>query len=240
MDYTPEYASSPLRGVEVGRPWDLLEVIRRYAHSDHILVDVGSGPAKKIIPLAEDVAQIYGIEPNTGVRAAGMVNIEQAGLSNVVILDGMDERIPLPDDFADIVTCMIAPSDAYEMRRILKPGGYAILEKLGERDKWNIVTAFGDDEYGPRAQIGVLQKGQRQRRYEEEFGELFSEVTVQDGLWTTYYTREGLEMIFEQVPMIRDFDRVRDAAILDSIEEQFSTPEGIETKQHRVLVIAKK
>ena len=240
MPYDSRYELDLLRGTEEPRPWNLIEIIEKYARKTDILLDIGCGTAFKLIQLADKVAKIYGIEPNKEMRIKAEENIGKERVSNIVLIEGKSERIPFESNYFDIVTCMVAPHITAEVHRILKPNGYAILEKIGDRDKWNFKQEFGSDDKGYRGQFSDLPDGERERIYEKEFGELFSEVSVQNGFWRTYYTMSGLVLLLEQTPAIRGYDTKNDIEILDKIKRKYSTARGIETTQNRILIIARK
>jgi len=238
MPYDQRYEIQSLRGIEVNRPWDLPKVIKRYIRKTDSLLDIGCGTAYKLLGLAGEVGQIYGLEPNANMRSKALQNIKESN-SGIILVAGIAEQLPFKDNSFDIVTCMVAPHKTSEVRRVLRPGGYAILEKIDVRDKFNLKEEFGFDEEGPRGMFSEMQPGQRAKEYEVEFS-TFSEAVVTQGFWTTYYTLEGLALILEQTPMIRNFDRIRDQGALERIQQTHSTPHGIETTQNRILIVAKK
>lgn len=238
--YTGDYESTLVRGDEDPRPWDIIEVVRGYTKTGDVLLDIGCGTAHKLVQLGHDVAEIYGLEPNPEMRARAGKNIREANLTNTYLVDGRADNIAFEDGFFDIVTCMVAPHDTYEVYRVLRPGGYAVLEKLGDRDKWNIKDVFGDDELGPRGQFAHLREGQRVEIYQDQFGRFFSDVSITSGSWKTYYSTEGLALLLQQTPTVRGFDRERDAEALEEIQRRFTTPRGIETQQDRILICARK
>lgn len=240
MPYDQRYESDLLRGREEPRPWALLEVIRRYTKKTDTLLDIGCGTAFKLVQLADDVGKIYGLEPNKEMRVKAEENISKAGVSNIVLVNGQAEEIPFEANYFDIVTCMVAPHTTAEVYRVLKPNGYAILEKIGDRDKWNFKDEFDSDETGLRGQFSNLSAGEIVRIYEREFGELFSDVSVQNGFWKTYYSMAGLLLLLEQTPTIRGFNREKDGEALQRIQDKYTTSNGIETTQNRILIVARK
>jgi len=240
MEYSPKYESDLLRGTEQSRPWDIIEEIRKYTRRDDILLDIGCGTATKLVKLGHDVKKIFGLEPGPTMRERAKENVRKNGLKNVVFVNGSAESIPFPDNSFDVVTCMLAPHDTYEVHRVLKPGRYAIIEKIGDRDKWNLKELFGEDEIGCRGQLAHLKEGQRVAIYQEQFGRIFSEVSINIGTWKTYYSPEDLVMLLEHTPMIRGFDRQKDVEILKKIQERHMTEKGIETQQNRLLICARK
>lgn len=191
MPYDQRYESDLLRGVEEPRPWDSLEVIRKYTKKFDILLDIGCGTAFKSVQLADNVGKIYGLEPNGKMRTKAEKNIRESGVSNIILVDGHAEELPFGDNYFDVVTCMVAPHDTSEVYRVLKPNGCAVLEKIGDRDKWNFKQEFGSDANGLRGQFSNLEEGKRAGNYEREFRELFSDVSVQNSFWKTYYSIGG-------------------------------------------------
>lgn len=240
MPYDQRYELDLLRGTEEPRPWDLLKVIREYTKKSDVLLDIGCGTAFKLIHLAGKVGKIYGLEPNEKMRAKAEENIRLKNISNIDLVNGHANEIPFKDNYFDVVTCMVAPHDTAEVYRVLKPSRYAILEKIGESDKLNFKKEFGFDKDGCRGQFSYLLRGEMAKIYKREFGELFSEVFVREGFWKTYYSMEGLLLLLEQTPTIRSFNRKHDEKALHEIQIKYSTSRGIETTQHRILIIAKK
>jgi SAM-dependent methyltransferase len=240
MPYDQRYESDLLRGVEELRPWDLFQIIRKHTKKSDALLDIGCGTAAKLVKLAGDADKLYGLEPNEKMRKKAEENIKNAGISNITLVGGQAEKVPFADNYFDLVTCMVAPHDTAEVHRVLKPGGWAIVEKIGDREKWNLKQEFGSDEKGPRGQFSDMAEGERARIYEAEFNKLFSEVKVQSGSWKTYLTMKGLILLLEQTGTVRDFNKEADAEVLRRIQDKYSTPQGIETMQNRILIVAQK
>ena len=240
MPYDQKYESDLLRGIEESPPWNLLNVIRTYAKEFDLLLDIGCGTAFKLIQLADSLEKIYGLEPNEQMRIKAEENIRRANVLNMIVINGVAEKIPFEDNYFDIVTCMVAPHDTSEVYRVLKPDGCTILEKIGDRDKRNFKQEFDSDKTGPRGQFAHLKEGERARHYEEEFKKLFSEVSIQNGSWKTYYSMEGLLLLLEQTPTIRSFDKEADGDAFQRIQKKYATVRGLETTQNRILIIARK
>lgn len=128
--------------------YDLVAELNFGANS--LAVDVGSGEGQHAIELAKRFGlQVVGIEPLDRhieiARRAAKAEVSVAG--RVRFRRGAAERIPLEDACADLVWCrdvlsLVVDVRAVfeETRRILKPGGYAVVysmcvtEELGERD----------------------------------------------------------------------------------------------------------
>lgn len=242
MPYTESYEIEILRGINETRPWDLISEISKVFQSQHKLLDIGCGTATKLIQLASvtNYQRIIGVEPNERMRCKAEENIRFSNLDNISVINGLAESLPFEDQAFDIVTAMVAPHDTSEVHRVLKPGGHAIIEKIGDRDKWNLKVLFGQDGNGLRGQFCDYDEGEREIEFEEEFSRLFTEVSTKNGFWKTYYSVEGLILLLEQTPTIRSFDREKDYRVVEKIAEIFMTEKGILTTQNRILVTAKK
>ncbi|GAA2832482.1 class I SAM-dependent methyltransferase [Crossiella cryophila] len=238
MGYTEAYESDLIRGDQDPLPWRLRAEITALALGTDRLLDIGCGTMFKTLALAPLVRQVVGVEPNPRMLAQAHTNITASAVGNAVVVAGRAEQLPFPDSSFDLVTVMLAPHDTSEISRVLRPGGRAVLEKIGDRDKWNFKTEFGADDHGPRGQFADLDQGQRAREYEDEFAGLFDRVEVREGFWATYYSRTGLELLLEQTSAIRGFDPVADKAVLDRICQEWTTHRGIKTIQNRMLIQA--
>ncbi|NUJ97608.1 class I SAM-dependent methyltransferase [Candidatus Gracilibacteria bacterium] len=234
------YESNLIRGIDETRPWDLLEVIRRYCKKTDTLLDIGCGTAFKTIQIADCVKAISGIEPNKKMRQKAIENIENSDIGNITITDGKAEEIPFDDNSFDIVTCMVAPHVTKEVHRILKKGGYAILEKIGDRDKFDLKKEFDTSGEALRGQFCEFGPGERLKKYEEEFRKLFSLVSTSNGFWNTFYSIEGIKILLEQTPSIKDYNEERDSGALESVQKKYMTDKGIKLTQNRHLIIAQK
>ncbi len=240
MAYTADYELGLLRGFEEPRPWDLSAQVMARLSPDATLLDVGCGTAIKLRPLVPQTSFTVGCEPNSNMLARAREHRAEWGAHNLYLTYGTAEALPFRDGVFSVATSMLAVHDAAELSRVLKVGGVAIVEKIGERDKLNLKEMFGSDELGPRGFLSGLNGGSRSELLRLEFEAAFSEVAITSGVWRTFYSLEGFAQLCEQVSLVRGFDRVRDARILSAIEERFSTPQGIVTEQHRLLIIARK
>jgi len=243
MAYHPDFDSPLIRGVDIDRrPWDLQTEILGTVHPYDNLLDIGCGTAVKLIPIAEAVRSAVGLEPNADMRSRAVEHVAQAALTNVRIVEGTGEELSYGDSSFDVVTCMMAPHVASEVHRVLKPGGVAILEKLGEQDKSVIKACFPPDESGKRGLLVDLQPNEQAVAYQAEFEEaLFSRVEVRSGFWSTLLTPEGLDLLLAQTPTVRDFDPIKDQASVQRIKERCVTADGlIKMTQHRLLITAMK
>lgn len=240
MPYDENYESALIRGDEEPRAWDLIAEIARYAKPTDILLDVGCGTAFKTLRLADKVNRIAGLDPNPRMLAQARRNIRMANVSNMQLFEGTSERMPFPDSHFDLVTCIMAHQSLQEFHRVLKPGGRVISEQFGEQDKRGIANYFGSDEQGPRGIFARYGKGELIEEHRRTYESLFVDVSIRVGRWNSYLTYEGLVDLLEQVPLVRNFDSVRDELYLNRLKEELMTSRGIPVSHDRVLITARK
>ena len=117
---------------------------------DSQAVDVGSGEGRHTVQLARRFGfHVVGVEPlERHLEIARQAADAERGIAELVrFVAGTAERIPLADAWADVVWCrdvlplvLDVPLVFEEIRRVLKPGGYAVVysmcvtDALGERE----------------------------------------------------------------------------------------------------------
>ncbi len=142
-----------------GYPPELVELLRRECALTpaSIVADIGSGTGILARLLCESAQEVYGVEPNQAMRAAGEAYL--SGAKNFVSVDGTAENTTLPSASVDLITAGQAfhwfrPDDARrEFMRILQPDGFTAIiwndrrltgSKLA-KDFEVLVGAFGTD-----------------------------------------------------------------------------------------------
>jgi SAM-dependent methyltransferase len=96
-----------------------------------VVADIGAGTGMLALPFLRLGCRVYGVEPNREMRLAGQRLL--ADQPNYIALDGSAEDTGLPTACADFVTAgqafhwFDAHRAGIELRRILRPGGWAVL-----------------------------------------------------------------------------------------------------------------
>ena len=235
--YPALYSTATLRGDQDERPWDLQAEILRFLDKDSILLDVGCGPATKLVGLAPFLSQIFAVDPSPDMRLEAERNFALLEVNNGVVLDGEWAQLPIRSESISVVTSMLAGFVVEEVVRVLKPGGTFILETIGPRDQVELKTNFGSDEHGPRGQYLQFTESDFLAFLEGTLRPYFLDVKLRTGFWDTYHSVEGLQLLLSATPIVRDFDIVRDKEAFLQTVQQNMTSRGIKTTQNRVLVI---
>jgi len=100
------------------------------------VLDIGCGPGRVLVPLAEQGIEITGLDTDVDVIAALASSVEH--IPNAHTRIGSAERLPFDDNSFDTVLCFstlcIVPNPETALReitRVLKPSGSAIIELHG-------------------------------------------------------------------------------------------------------------
>lgn len=108
-------------------PWISL-VTDRFNLKGKEVVDNGCGTGRSVVALAPHAKHVFGVEPEAGMRAIAQERIKELGLSNVTVLEGSGESLPLPDSSADAFTSFTAGLQSFsEAARVLRRPGLIVL-----------------------------------------------------------------------------------------------------------------
>ncbi len=114
-----------------------IEALRRYPGPapGWAIVDVGSGTGLSADLFLRHSYEVHAVEPNAAMRQAAERRLgHYAGFHSV---DGRAEATTLPDASADAIVCASAfhwfdgDSARAEFRRVLRPGGFAVVMRNG-------------------------------------------------------------------------------------------------------------
>lgn len=112
-----EFSSFPYRP----DPIDVLA--ERFELQGRSVVDVGAGTGRSTLKLAGYAASVVGVEPEVAMIDIAKRRVDEAGVSNVELLRGTREEIPLADASADVVIAVTAGLEVAEAQRVVRRGG---------------------------------------------------------------------------------------------------------------------
>jgi SAM-dependent methyltransferase len=102
-------------------------------HEGERVLDLGSGGGIDVLLSAKRVGptgRVFGLDMTDEMLALAQRNIVEAGATNVELLKGHIEQVPLPADSVDVIisNCVVnlaadKPAVFAEIARVLKPGG---------------------------------------------------------------------------------------------------------------------
>jgi ubiquinone/menaquinone biosynthesis C-methylase UbiE len=182
---------------------------------------------------------VAGVDFSRNAISRAIVNTSLQGVTNVELRLANARSIPYPDESFDLVYCRRGPATydlrtARETHRVLKHGGQFIEEEIGEKDKLNWKHIFGRGQnYHSRSPC------RRKRKLLARAG--FDKTRVKEfEAFEFYRSIKDVVMKLEVTPIIPNFSKARDRKHLSNLEEKCTTPKGIKTNTHRVIVVATK
>jgi SAM-dependent methyltransferase len=112
--------------------WEDESLLEMADFKDKIVIDVGAGTGRLAFTVAPLASTVYAVEPVANLRRYLWEKRDELGFDHVFPLDGSITRIPLPNDFVDIVMAGHVfgehPREEYdEMRRVVRDGGMILL-----------------------------------------------------------------------------------------------------------------
>jgi len=112
--------------------WDDQELLSLTDFSDRIIADIGAGTGRLAFTVAPKVKRVYCVEPIRNLRDYMVEKTKKLKINNIHIVDGLIEKIPFKDNFADITMAGHVFGDhpeqeLAELERITKKKGMIIL-----------------------------------------------------------------------------------------------------------------
>jgi SAM-dependent methyltransferase len=217
-------------------PWDFLEVVSRYLRPGDSVLDIGTGGGERLLSLARQFHTAIGVDPDPAMVHIAREHGRQ--FSHVSFLSMGAEQLDLDDSLFDVVLTRHAPTYVPELHRVTKPSGLFICQGIGGRNMGNIREAF---ETGSGS------------RYEEDGRTVIADLAARG--WhilatasydVRYWVKDLPSLMFwfkaiagaNEVPA--DFSVPRHADVINSLIAQFASDRGLETNEHRTLLIARK
>jgi len=121
--------------------------------TDWTVADFGCGTGRLAADLAANVKQVIGIDNSPAMLEAAAA--QTAGLGNVELKQGQLTDVPLKDASCDAVLCVLVltylddPAAVLaEMRRVLRPGGQAVVVDLMLHDRDDFRRSLGQRSMG--------------------------------------------------------------------------------------------
>ncbi len=226
-------------------PWDYLQVVRRYLTPSSYVLDIGTGGGEKFLDLASYFGRGIGIDRRPERIQVALENRPPSHAQNVSFEVMRAQDLKFADGAFDVVLNRHASIFYEEVVRVLKPGGYFITQQVGGRNAQNVFDVF---DWGSNRE--------HWRRFFAERGmvfydvaalvELFSnvgfDILVRDEYDVRYYFQdvESLILWLKWSPLPEDLDPNRHNAQVTKLIDQYWRPRGIETNEHRDLLVARK
>lgn len=239
-------AVAPRRGWDFSRvrhqvgpvPWDYMQVAARYLSPLHRVLDVGTGGGERFLALADCYGSGIGIDADPAMVAVAEENLPEDLACRIKFLPMDAAELEFPDGAFDVVLNRHSVVCVGEVARVLRPGGVFITQQVGAHNTANICALFGCGPGGrydrlPEQEIGAWVDGFAGRGFVQR---CWAEYDVP----YLFLDVESLLFWLMAIPMPEDFDLDTHWPQVDHILTEFRTPRGIETNEHRELLIVQK
>jgi SAM-dependent methyltransferase len=200
--------SAVLASLGCGNPTAVAEL-----HEGETVLDLGSGGGIDVLLSAKRVGptgKAYGLDMTEEMLALARRNAAEAGATNVELLKGQIEAIPLPAQTVDVVisNCVInlstdKPATFAETFRVLKPGGRIGITDVVAEDRLS-----PEDRAERGAWVGCIAGALSKTEYEAELATAgFTGISVS----LTHQVGDGLQSAI--IKATRPTDATADAAV---------------------------
>jgi len=229
---------SSVRDARDPTPWEYSDVARRYLRPSSRVLDIGTGGGERFIALAPDFGSGMGIDASPTMIRTARENVPPSMAGKISFKVMRAEALAFPDASFDAVLNRHAPVYVEEIVRVLRPEGVFITQQVGMRNTENICSLFGCGPGGSYA----WDPSQSVDRLAEVFHRSGCAVVARAEYNVRYYFRDVESLIFwlKAVPIPEDFDIERYWRQVHEIVIAYHTPRGIETNEHRELLIVRK
>jgi SAM-dependent methyltransferase len=219
-------------------PWNYVDVVKQYLKPTDRVLDIGTGGGEIFLSLAPYFGEGVGIDDDAAMIKTAQRNQSNLSIDNVSLMrmDGKDLQYN-PEEF-DVVLSRHVWVHTSEVVRVLRPGGYFIMQAVGIRSSQNFREAFGwvwspDSEYHQSA-ADVAEQFRSHSCHIIALGEYDVPYWFQDMesfifwlMWTPWAYPEEIEL-------------EKHWQYINRIVETCQTERGIETTEHRELLVAQK
>ena len=220
-------------------PWDYAEVVCRYLQPTDRVLDVGTGGGERFLSLAPYLGTGVGIDISPQMIETALANKAAARADNVSFDVMPAEALRFADGEFDVVLNRHSAVDVGETLRILRPGGYFVMQQVGQRNLGNICALFG---CGPGGEYAYDPQQEEVSALAEAFRQRGARVvcTAEYDVGYRFLDVQSLIFLLKAVPIPEDFDIKKHWRQVDRIVTEFRTPKGIEANEHRELLIVQR
>lgn len=190
--------------------------IESYFKSDYLCLDLGCGNGRKIIDLAPLVKKYYAIDIDPCRIDAAKEFCKDIKNIKFGVCDNF--YLPFENSCFDLASCFMSKCNFSEVARILKNGGYFILETLGANDKREIKKSFGYDQLGIRGRLLNFSQEYYVQYLEMQLKTHFKIINQFAFTHQTTLLTSDLAYLFSMTQEVRNFNIEEDSKRLKNFE----------------------
>lgn len=218
-------------------PWNYVEVVRPYLKPQERVLDIGTGGGEIFLSLAPCFGEGVGIDQAPDMIAAAKRNQTALSRDNIslFVMDG--SALGFEAGQFDLVLLRHLQVDVGEIVRVLRQGGYFITQMVGQQSSLNILEAFGwtPSSFGPDWWQSVAQLADQ---FQLQGCRIVAQAEYNVRYW--FDDLESFMFWLMSVPWPEEIELEKYWQNINRILETSQTERGIETNEHRGLLIVQK
>ena len=180
--------------------WDLDEILNKISERNYKILDLGTGGGEKVLEKFPEVEEILGTDFSPSMIETANKNLKESGRVNITfrLMDNLN--MDVPNEYFDVVVARNTITDAKQIYKCLKPGGYLLLHGVDMHDCWSLKLLFGKGQgFKDKRPISISD-------YENIINAGFKDVELVPIHKREYFKNKYLFKDFlKKVPIIDDF-----------------------------------
>lgn len=216
---------------------DYYDVVRQFLANTDCVLDIGTGGGELFLTLAPCFRKGIGIDVSTEMIEQALRNKQIQKIPNVHFKVIAIHHLEFADAEFEIVLNRHCDVNVSETARVLRPQGHFITQQVGYRNTLNILKAFGwtsasfgDGWWQPVEELATT--------FEQSSCRVVAKAEYDVRYW--FCDVESLVFWLKAVPLPEPFDVEKHWEDVNHILQEYSTRQGIETNEHRELLIIEK
>lgn len=215
--------------------------LRSIIKSGKVLLDIGCGTAHIIHRLAMEHRCVFFVGLDISSAMLTIARQKTRGLPHIQLVEGDGLMPPFADCSFDTVMVRLAEYSSAEAHRILKTKGYFLEYGLGPEADKEIVEFFQE-----RINHGNFFFPHDPENWQEEVctditAAGFDIESINEYRENDYYqNKEDLMDLIEMVPLVQNFDRIKDSKTIDGLAAKYSAQAGITITWHYYILCARR
>jgi SAM-dependent methyltransferase len=217
--------------------WKYVDVVSQYLKPTDRVLDIGTGGGEIFFSLAPYFAQGVGIDLNPAMIETARRNQSTLSIDNVSLMRMNGDDLRFDAEEFDIVLLRHSHVYVSEIVRVLRPGGYFIMQMPEQRNSLNFLRAFGwtPASFGPDWWQPVAELADQFRLHDCH---IIAQAEYDVPYW--FHDIESFMFWLMSVPWPEDIELEKHWQNINQILETSQTERGIETNEHRGLLIVQK
>jgi|SRR3989344_3101647 len=229
VEYTTD--SNEVNGEEVFK-----EKLLEYSGKDKVALDIGCADGKFTLAASVIFKNIIGIDISKEMLKSAKNLKNKSKIKNVSFKYMSVRRLMFKEESFDVVYNRRGPQDFKQFYRVLKPRGYYLEIRIGEKDTKTLKQTFGRGQNYGMWNEPVLAKDKEGLK-DAGFKVLFAK----EYFFNEYYqTEQEFDLFLQGVPIFEDYDSRKDKVKLLSYVKNNRTSKGIRLERHRVITVSQR